>query len=67
MRKYKTSTFYILENGERYCISTDMTSGESKLINEKKEVIKVVKYDKINRLFQIMEDAEKRDTYKKSV
>ena len=65
MKKYKTSTFYKLDDGTKLCISTDLVGGEAKLINMKQEVLKVVRYDKMGRLVKIMEDMEKQAKQKK--
>lgn len=58
MKKYKTSTFYELSNGMKFCIATNMQTGESKLIGQDGIVINKCKYDKINRFIAYMEELE---------
>lgn len=58
MKKYKTTQFYVLDNGDRYAIAIDMEKGISKLIGENKKVLKEVKYDKINELICLLESIE---------
>lgn len=63
MRKYKTTQFYVLDDGKRYAIATDSQKGISKLIGEDKKVLKEVKYDKVNELIaylELMENNSKR-------
>lgn len=58
MKKYKTSVFYELDNGLKFCIATNMETGISKLIGMDKKVVMEVKYDKINRILDKLSELE---------